>query len=167
MNPCKCGMAGEPGHTCRLGPRCAADYQSRISGPLLDRMDIQLELAAVRAIDLSLPPPKESSLDVAKRVAAARHIQAARFRDLGIEHLRTNAQADGEVLDAIAPLDNAGMALLRDAAEAMKLSARGYHRVLRVARSIADLAGSQDVMRLHLAEALSYRQRPASMRIAA
>ena len=167
MNPCKCGMAGEPGHTCRLGPRCAADYQSRISGPLLDRMDIQLELAAVRAVDLSLPPPKESSLDVAKRVASARHIQAARFHELGLEHLRTNAQADGEVLDAIAPLDSAGMALLRDAAEAMKLSARGYHRVLRVARSIADLAGSQQVMRLHLAEALSYRQRPASMRLAA
>ncbi len=167
MNPCKCGMAGELGHTCRLGPRCATDYQSRISGTLLDRMDIQLELAAVRAVDLSLPAPKETSITVAKRVAFARNVQAARFRGLGLEHVRTNAQADGEVLDTIAPLDKAGAALLRDAAEAMNLSARGYYRVLRVARSIADLAGSDHILRLHLAEALSYRQRPASMRLAA
>jgi len=167
MNPCKCGMAGEPGHNCRLGPRCAADYQSRVSGPLLDRMDIQLELSAVRAIDLSLPAPKEKSADVALRVAAARLRQLERFHALGLENLRTNAEADGDVLDAIAPLDPAGQALLRDAAEAMNLSARGYHRVLRVARSIADLAAATEISRAHLAEALSYRQKPASFRQAA
>ncbi len=164
---CKCGMAGEPGHTCRQGLRCATDYQARISGPLLDRIDIQLELAAVRALDLSLPAPKEKSADVAQRVARARLRQAQRYQDLGLENLRTNAQADGEVLETIAPLDAAGMALLRDAAEAMNLSARGYHRVLRVARTIADLAGAENITRAHLAEALSYRQRPASLRQAA
>jgi len=167
MNPCKCGMAGEPGHTCRSGPRCAADYQQRISGPLLDRMDIQLELAAVRASDLSLPAPKEKSADVAGRVARARQVQQQRFAALGHTDLRLNAEADGKVLETIAVLDAAGMALLRDAADAMNLSARGYHRVLRVARTIADLDDKEMISRLHLAEALSYRQKPASFQQAA
>ncbi len=167
MNPCKCGMAGEPGHTCRLGPRCASEYQARISGPLLDRMDIQLELSAVKAIDLALPTPKEKSADVAIRVALARQKQLQRFTDLGASHVRNNAQADGTVLEAITKLDAPGMALLRDAAEAMNLSARGYNRVLRVARTIADLAGAESISRLHLGEALSYRQKPVALRQAA
>ncbi|MDE2445139.1 MAG: YifB family Mg chelatase-like AAA ATPase [Alphaproteobacteria bacterium] len=167
MNPCKCGMAGEPGHQCRQGPRCAADYQQRISGPLLDRMDLQIELSAVRASDLALPAPKERSADVAARVARARHVQAQRFAELGAAHLRVNAQADGDVLEAMTALDAAGLALIRDAADAMNLSARGYHRVLRVARTIADLDGAEHIARLHLAEALSYRQKPAGLRQAA
>ena len=167
MNPCKCGMAGEPGHTCRTGPRCAADYQQRISGPLLDRMDIQLELAAVRASDLALPSPKEKSVDVALRVAKARAIQQQRFAELGQPSLRLNAEADGRILETLAVLDPAGLTLLRDAADAMNLSARGYHRVLRVARTIADLDGKEMISRLHLAEALSYRQKPASLKQAA
>ena len=160
-------MAGEPGHTCRTGPRCAADYQQRISGPLLDRMDIQLELAAVRASDLSLPNPKENSADVAARVAKARAIQQQRFSALGHPGLRLNSEADGQILETIAELDRPGMTLLRDAADAMNLSARGYHRVLRVARTIADLDGKEMISRLHLAEALSYRQKPASFSKAA
>ena len=167
MNPCKCGMAGEPGHSCRTGARCAADYQARISGPLLDRLDIQIELSAVKASDLTLPPPKEKSTDVARRVAAARHIQRERFLARGLDQLRTNAQADGNILEDIAALDAAGTALIRDAADAMNLSARGYHRVLRVARTIADLDAREKISRLHLAEALSYRQKPASLRTAA
>ncbi len=167
MNPCKCGMAGEPGHTCRTGPRCAADYKGRISGPLLDRMDIQLELAAVRASDLALPAPKEKSSDVALRVAKARAIQQQRFAELGQPTLRLNAEADGRILETIAVLDQQGLTLLRDAADAMNLSARGYHRVLRVARTIADLDGKDMISRLHLAETLSYRQKPASLRQAA
>lgn len=167
MNPCKCGLAGSPGHLCRKGPRCAADYQARISGPLLDRMDIQIELAAVKASDLTLPPPKESSRDVAARVLAARRIQAQRFIQLGKPHLRTNSEADGAVLEDIATPDPHGLNLLRDAADAMNLSARGYHRVLRVARTLADLDQREQVSRIHIAEALSYRQKLAAFQTAA
>jgi magnesium chelatase family protein len=167
MNPCKCGMAGEPGHVCRKGPRCASDYQSRLSGPLLDRMDIQIELRAVKASDLALPPPKETSSDVAARVFAARRIQAERFKRLGKPELRTNAQADGEMLEEIATPDAAGLTLLREAADAMNLSARGYHRVLRVARTLADLDRYDPVSRIHIAEALSYRQKLSAFQTAA
>ena len=167
MNPCKCGLSGERGHTCRTGPRCAAEYQSRISGPLLDRMDIQIELPAVKASDLALPTPKESSADVARRVAAAREIQKSRFRSLGKPNLRTNAEADGRLLEEIATPDSAGLKLLREAADAMNLSARGYHRVLRVARTLADLDARPEISRIHIAEALSYRQRLASFSVAA
>jgi magnesium chelatase family protein len=159
MNPCKCGFAGQPGHVCRNGPRCAADYQARISGPLLDRMDIQVELAAVKPSDLSLPPPKEASDDVAVRVLAARQKQAQRFTTLGKPELRRNAEADGTLLEEIARPDSQGLTLLRDASDIMKLSARGYHRVLRVARTIADLDRHEQVARIHIAEALSYRQK--------
>jgi len=167
MNPCKCGMAGEPGHQCRKGPRCAADYQARLSGPLLDRMDMQIELRAIKASDLSLPPPKETSSEVAARVFAARLLQAQRFARLGKPELRTNAQADGELLDIIATPDASGLKLMREAADAMNLSARGYHRVLRVARTLADLDRREEVSRIHIAEALSYRQKLAAFQTAA
>ena len=167
MNPCKCGFAGQPGHICRSGPRCAADYQARISGPLLDRMDLQIELAPVKASDLTLPPPKESSEDVARRVLSARQIQAQRFTKLGKPDLRTNSEADGTLLEDIAPLDPPGLSLLRDAADAMMLSARGYHRVLRVARTLADLDRREQVARIHVAEALSYRQKLSASTAAA
>jgi magnesium chelatase family protein len=159
MNPCRCGRAYDPGFTCKRGAnaRCIADYQSRLSGPLLDRIDLHIEVPAVSASDLTLPPPSEGSREVAARVAAAREIQAARFEKLGRPELRVNAQASGPVLDAIASPDGAGMKLLRDAADAMHLSARGYHRVLKVARTIADLDGAEHVGRPHLAEALAYR----------
>lgn len=165
MNPCKCGLAGEPGHICRRGPRCAEDYQARISGPFLDRMDIQIEIPSVKAADLILPPPKESSADVARRVLHARKIQSERFLELGKPELRTNASADGTLLELIAAPDATGLSLLRDAAEAMNLSARGYHRVIRVARTLADLDQKQQVSRIHIAEALSYRQKLRSTSI--
>ncbi|MFN4140666.1 YifB family Mg chelatase-like AAA ATPase [Aestuariivirga sp.] len=167
MNPCKCGMAGEPGHVCRNGPRCAADYQARLSGPLIDRMDIQIELRAVKASELTLPPPKETSSDVAARVFAARQIQVQRFVNIGKPELRTNAQADGALLEDIATPDPAGLKLLSEAADAMNLSARGYHRVLRVARTLADLDRREEVSRIHVAEALSYRQKLAAFQTAA
>jgi magnesium chelatase family protein len=167
MNPCRCGLAGEPGHTCRTGPRCAADYQGRISGPLLDRLDIQIELPAMRPSDLALPPPREGSSEVAARVAMARDIQRQRFRKLGRPQIGTNAEADGALLEEIAVPDAAGLQLLREAADAMNLSARGYHRVLRVARTLADLATQAEIKRLQIAEALSYRQRLAAFRSAA
>jgi magnesium chelatase family protein len=159
MNPCRCGRAYDPGFTCKRGPnvRCAADYQARLSGPLLDRIDLHIEVAAVSASDLVLPPPSEGSREVAARVKAARDVQTARFAALGEAGPRTNAEAQGKALEAIAALDGAGLKLLRDAADAMRLSARGYHRVLKVARTIADLDGSETIGRVHLAEALAYR----------
>jgi magnesium chelatase family protein len=167
MNPCKCGLAGEPGHACRRGQRCAAEYQARISGPLIDRIDLQIELAAVKVSDLTLPAPREGSAEVAARVSAARARQHRRFSALGLKSLRTNSQADGQLLEEIARPEEPGLALLRDAADSMRLTARGYHRVLRVARTLADLEGQDLVRRVHVAEALSYRQRLAAFQAAA
>jgi magnesium chelatase family protein len=159
MNPCRCGRANDPGFVCRRGAnaRCAAEYQARLSGPLLDRIDLMIDVPAVTAADLILPPPAEGSREVAERVARARAVQAARYAALGLAGVRTNATVQGPVLEEVAKPDSAGLALLRDAAEAMRLSARGYHRVLRVARTLADLDGADRVSRIHLAEALSYR----------
>ena len=155
MNPCRCGYLSDPAQACGRAPKCALDYQSRISGPLFDRIDIHVEVSSVSGADLSLPPPAEGSADVAARVAQARDIQRERFEGKG---LRINAHAEGELLDQIAAPDLAGKKLLADAAESMRLTARGYHRVLKVARTIADLAGSNGVLRPHIAEALSYRR---------
>lgn len=169
MNPCRCGRASDPGYACRRGPniRCAADYQMRLSGPLLDRIDLHIEVPAVTAADLILPPPSEGSAEVAARVAQARDIQAKRYAALGLPQMRTNAQVSGAVLEEVAKLDKTGVMLLREAADAMQLSARGYHRVLRVARTLADLDGADLVGRIHLAEALSYRALSDDMRRAA
>lgn len=159
MNPCRCGRASDPGFSCKRGTniRCAAEYQSRLSGPLLDRIDLHIEVPAVTAADLILPPPGEGSREVAARVARARDIQSVRYAALGLSTQGTNAQVSGSTLEKVAQADSAGMALLRDAADSMRLSARGYHRVLRVARTLADLDGAERVGRVHLAEALSYR----------
>jgi magnesium chelatase family protein len=157
MNPCRCGHLDDPLLACNRVPKCAVDYQARISGPMFDRIDLHVEVPAVAAADLALPPPAEGSREVAERVARARQVQIRRFESLGVD-LRCNAEADGKLLDAIAEPDSEGRALLSEAAERMKLSARGWHRVLRVARTLADCEGSPSVRRLHIAEALSYRR---------
>jgi magnesium chelatase family protein len=158
MNPCRCGRANDPGFACRRGPveRCAAEYQGRLSGPLIDRIDLTIEVPAVTAADLILPPPAEGSREVAARVARAREIQTARYAGLD-GGVRTNAAVPGAALEEVAKPDAAGLKLLREAADVMRLSARGYTRVLRVARTLADLDGAATVSRVHLAEAISYR----------
>ena len=151
MNPCRCGHLGDAALACSRAPRCAADYQSRVSGPMLDRIDLHVEVEPVSAADLALPPPAEGSAQVAERVAAARALQAARG-------VRSNAELDGDALEEHATPDEAGRKLMLQAAEAMRLSARGYTRMLRVARTIADLGGANQIGRIHVAEALSYRR---------
>lgn len=161
MNPCRCGHATEPGFACRRGPneRCMAQYQARLSGPLLDRIDLSVEAPAVSAADLMLPPAAEGSADVAARVARAREAQMKRYAALGLTDVSTNAGCPTALLDEVARPDAAGLSLLREASDAMRLTARGFHRVLKVARTLADLDGAGRTGRVHVAEALSYRRR--------
>jgi magnesium chelatase family protein len=166
MNPCKCGYLSDPALGCSRQPRCAEDYQARISGPLFDRIDLHVDVPAVSPSDLALPPPAEGSPEVAARVAKARARQGARYATANAKGsadgqgrtIRTNADADGELLEEVAAPDAEGRKLLTDAAEKFRLTARGYHRVLRVARTLADLDGAAAVRRPHIAEALSYRR---------
>ncbi|MGD9806222.1 MAG: YifB family Mg chelatase-like AAA ATPase [Hyphomicrobiaceae bacterium] len=157
MNPCKCG--GGPGQTCKRGPRCAADYQARLSGPFLDRIDLMIEVPQVTSADLVLPTPSEGSREVRARVMAARARQRGRLMALPSvpRSIRTNADVSGRLLEEIAMPDAEGLAFVRAAADRLKLSARGFHRTLKVARTIADLDGAETVSRVHVAEALGYR----------
>jgi len=157
MNPCRCGRAGEPGFACRQGKNCMERYQSRISGPLLDRIDLQIEVPAVSATDLMARSGGEPSAAVRERVTVARARQLERYRGLGAEGVRCNSDTSGDLLEAVAATDDAGAQLLRQAADSLRLTARGYHRTLKVARTLADLDGEESVRRNHVAEALSYR----------
>jgi len=152
MNPCRCGSGGADGMACRRGARCAVDYQARISGPFMDRIDIQIDVPAVTPADLALPPAKEGSFEVASRVARARTVQMTRNGDV------TNSELSPQKLEHVAEPDKDGQRLLIQAAETLSLTARGYHRVLRVARTLADLDGSEHIHRLHIAESLSHRR---------
>jgi magnesium chelatase family protein len=157
MNPCRCGHGGAGRGACGRAPRCQTDYQGRISGPLMDRIDLQVEIPPVTAADLALPPPAEGTAEAAARVMAARARQAERAA--GVPGAATlNAQAEGDFMESAADLDGPARALLTRAAEAGGLSARGWTRTLRLARTIADLDGSGSVRRVHVAEALVYRR---------
>jgi magnesium chelatase family protein len=145
MNPCRCGMAGEPGHVCARGIRCQTEYQGRISGPLMDRIDIRIDVPAV---------------------AAARQRQRERFARLGLP-FSTNARCSTALIETLAEPDPSGLQLLRDAADKFRFSARGYHRVLKVARTLADLDGVETLGRIHLAEAISYRIASERLAVAA
>jgi magnesium chelatase family protein len=154
-NPCKCGYLSDPERACARVPQCGEDYLGRISGPLLDRFDLRVDVPPVAYIDLDLPPSGDTSATVAARVAAARDIQTARFADYPT--MQANADAEGDVLEEIATPDAEARALLSKVAARFHLSARGYHRVIRVARTIADLDGAATVQRPHIAEAVSFR----------
>ncbi|NNU78887.1 YifB family Mg chelatase-like AAA ATPase [Halovulum dunhuangense] len=154
-NPCRCGMMADPGRACTRAPACGAEYMGRISGPLMDRFDLRVEVPPVRIAEIADATPGESSAVVADRVAAARDRQAARYA--GLDGVRTNADAEGDVLTARAGAEPDALALLERAADRFGLSARAYHRVLRVARTIADLEDSAALARAHVAEAIAYR----------
>ena len=159
MNPCKCGYGGLGKGSCGKAPRCQRDYQTKLSGPLLDRIDLQIEVPPVTATDLALPAPAEGTAQAAERVAQARALQIERGERMGGAAL--NARLEGEALAAAAALDDSGKALLTKAAEAGNLTARGWTRTLRLARTIADLEGADAVRRVHIAEALIYRRQAA------
>ncbi|MEM9639083.1 MAG: YifB family Mg chelatase-like AAA ATPase, partial [Pseudomonadota bacterium] len=154
-NPCKCGYLSDPERACARVPQCGEDYLGRISGPLMDRFDLRVDVPPVAYTDLDLPANGEKSSTVAARVAAAQAVQQTRFADQPA--MRSNADAAGDALEEIATPDAEGRDLLLRAAERFNLSARGYHRVMRVARTIADLDGSATVQRPHIAEAISFR----------
>lgn len=158
MNPCRCGHLDDADLACGRAPKCALDYQAKISGPLFDRIDLHVDVPAVNPLDLAGAKTSEKSAVVAARVAAARDIQTARFQAIGADHLTVNAKASGEILEQIAPLNEKGRGLLVSATEKMKLSARGYHRILKVARTLADLDGQTDIATHHVAEAISFRR---------
>jgi len=163
MNPCRCGLGGAGKGACGKAPRCQRDYQNRISGPMFDRIDLTVETPPVTAADMALPSPAEGTAEAAARVAVARAMQAERVRTLGLDPVQArdqslNARASGDVLDRFATPDEAGRALLMRAGEAGGLTARGWTRTLRLARTIADLEGAGGVLRRHIAEALIYRR---------
>jgi magnesium chelatase family protein len=158
MNPCRCGVGGLGRGACGRAPRCQSDYQGRISGPLMDRIDLQVEVPPVTAADLALPAPAEGTAEAAARVAQARARQEERAADAGDGATPLNARADGDWLETICNLDAAARGLVSRAAEAGHLTARGWTRTLRLARTIADLEGSHAVRRVHVAEALIYRR---------
>lgn len=159
QNPCKCGHGGPGRGACGRAPRCQTDYQMKVSGPFLDRIDLQIDVPPVSAADLALPAPTEGTAEAASRVAAARDLAAERATRSGHEHAApVNARAEGAWLETIAELDPPAQALLARAAEASGLTARGWTRTLRLARTIADLEGAGPIKRAHVAEALIYRR---------
>ena len=158
MNPCKCGYLADEARACNRAPLCGADYQAKISGPLYDRVDLFVDVPALLPAELSAPSSGEYSEVVAARVKLAREIQLKRYGARESSAAMVNAHANGKLLDSIMCLSADAEVLMDKAAGAYRLSARGYHRVLKVARTIADLAASETVEKNHLAEALSYRR---------
>ena len=154
MNPCPCGYLGDATHACRCDVRHVHRYRSRVSGPLMDRIDIHVEVPAVPFRDLTTSPAGESSGPIRRRVTAARTIQQARFQRARIH---SNAQMNSRQIKTHCPIDRDSVGLLETAIEKLGLSARAYNRILKIARTIADLAHSQPIATDHIAEAIQYR----------
>ncbi len=159
MNPCRCGYLDDPAAACSKAPKCATDYQNRISGPIFDRIDMHIDVPALTADEISLPRPKEGSAEVRERVLNARQVQRERLRNASNHVITTNAELDGQVLDEVCPMNAQAQELLKRASERLRLTARGYYRVIRVARTIADLDGEETIGKLHTAEAVSFRRK--------
>ncbi len=155
MNPCPCGYYNHPTKECTCAPGAVKKYLSKISGPLLDRIDLHVEVVPVPFNDLTLQRRSETSEEIRNRVVKAREIQSRRFADSNDVHC--NAQMTSGKIRAVCTLDDAGMAIIKKAMEKFRLSARAYDRILKVARTIADLAGSEQIRSNHVAEAITYR----------
>jgi magnesium chelatase family protein len=158
MNPCPCGFSGDPRHTCACSPQKIRHYRSKISGPLLDRIDIHIEVPALKYDDISTKRAGESSSAVAERVARARRTQLARFAATGSRHpVYSNAQMGPQLIRKFCPVSAQSDEILRAAIDRLGLSARAYHRVLKVARTIADLEDKESIQPSHITEAVQYR----------
>ncbi len=157
QNPCPCGWYGDPERTCTCSPTLVSRYQRRVSGPLLDRIDIHVEAPRVKYDKLSSLATGEPSATVRERVIAARHRQTERLR--GHPRCQSNADLGPVEIRAFCALDSAGQSLLKSAVQRLNLSARSYHRILRLARTIADLTGVEQIAAVHVAEAIQYRPR--------
>ena len=157
MNPCRCGYMADADRACTKVPKCGIEYQSKISGPMYDRIDLFIDVDSVKPNEMFGASSGENSDAIAKRVSTARLVQAERFKKAGMKY-RTNSEADGEYLESIVQLDDEGKAMLLKAAENFKISMRGYNRILRLSRTIADMAGADAVKKSHVSEAIFYRQ---------
>ena len=158
MNPCRCGYIDDADRACTRVPKCAIEYQGKISGPLYDRMDLFIDVPALAPEDMIKEGTGETSEAVSKRIKKARDIQQDRYRKENLK-INTNAEVDGEILEKISAPDLEGKKLLMQAVENFKISMRGYNRILRIARTIADLDGKDVIGKNHIAEAIAYRQR--------
>lgn len=157
MNPCRCGHLGNSAQECSRAPKCAEEYLAKISGPLLDRIDIQIEVPAVNPWEMAQVAQGESSAEIRKRVMAAREIQKNRFKSFNLPDFLTNSDLKGEMLEQATVMEDDAKALLISFSDKARLSARAYHRTLRLARTIADLQNEIKLLRIHIAEALSMR----------
>ncbi|MEK6733878.1 MAG: YifB family Mg chelatase-like AAA ATPase, partial [Pseudomonadota bacterium] len=155
MNPCRCGFLGDTERSCNKAPRCGAEYQSKISGPFMDRIDIYLEVSGNSINEIIHSKESEDSAVIAKRVQAAREIQIKRYKDTGIKN---NSELHGNLIKEFAEPTPEAKKLLHDAAEKMRLSMRGYNRILKLARSIADLTQEEQINKSHIGEAINYRR---------
>jgi magnesium chelatase family protein len=154
MNPCKCGYLSDSSRSCSRAPRCGGDYQAKISGPILDRIDLHVDVPAVTSKDIAASN-EDNTKELIARIAYVRELQKKRYEGYGI---RTNAELDGKILQEFAFVNDDALTLLNQAVDKFRLSMRAYNRILKVARTIADMGDEKNINKTHLSEAISYRQ---------